>query len=482
MLFMNRTQFLSIVTGMLLLLLVPLSGYADEAEERVAMLDRSAKVFAEVVKDVTPAVVHIRVESTVDMNPEFDEFFNHPFFERFFGPEFRRFQDPEQRKRRQQGAGSGFIISNEGHILTNNHVVENAEDITVTLADNSTVKAELVGADPQSDVALIKIDVDETLPTVPLGDSDKLDVGEWVIAIGNPFGLNQTVTVGVVSAKGRSRVGINEYEDFIQTDAAINPGNSGGPLLNIHGEVVGINSALYSRTGGYMGIGFAIPINMAKSIESQLQEFGKVTRGWLGVGIQDIDEQLAQSFNLPDSNGILVTEVHPDTPAEKGGIKEGDVIVKLDNEAVADVAELRNGIAMTSPGTDLAIEIFRDGTSQTIKVTIGEQPDDFGMVAQKSNETLLSPFGLVVQELTPELAEQFGYENRQGVIISEVIPDSPAARANLRSGHLIEEVNQNRITSLAELQQVLDQNEGSNRVLLKVRVGNFSQYIVLNIE
>ncbi|MBL0381656.1 MAG: DegQ family serine endoprotease [Desulfofustis sp. PB-SRB1] len=479
---MNRTQFLSIVTGMLLLLLVPLSGYADEAEERVAMLDRSAKVFAEVVKDVTPAVVHIRVESTVDMNPEFDEFFNHPFFERFFGPEFRRFQDPEQRKRRQQGAGSGFIISNEGHILTNNHVVENAEDITVTLADSSTVKAELVGADPQSDVALIKIDVDETLPTVPLGDSDKLDVGEWVIAIGNPFGLNQTVTVGVVSAKGRSRVGINEYEDFIQTDAAINPGNSGGPLLNIHGEVVGINSALYSRTGGYMGIGFAIPINMAKSIESQLQEFGKVTRGWLGVGIQDIDEQLAQSFNLPDSNGILVTEVHPDTPAEKGGIKEGDVIVKLDNEAVADVAELRNGIAMTSPGTDLAIEIFRDGTSQTIKVTIGEQPDDFGMVAQKSNETLLSPFGLVVQELTPELAEQFGYENRQGVIISEVIPDSPAARANLRSGHLIEEVNQNRITSLAELQQVLDQNEGSNRVLLKVRVGNFSQYIVLNIE
>ena len=479
---MNRTQFLSIVTGMLLLLLVPLSGYADEAEERVAMLDRSAKVFAEVVKDVTPAVVHIRVESTVDMNPEFDEFFNHPFFERFFGPEFRRFQDPEQRKRRQQGAGSGFIISNEGHILTNNHVVENAEDITVTLADNSTVKAELVGADPQSDVALIKIDVDETLPTVPLGDSDKLDVGEWVIAIGNPFGLNQTVTVGVVSAKGRSRVGINEYEDFIQTDAAINPGNSGGPLLNIHGEVVGINSALSSRTGGYMGIGFAIPINMAKSIESQLQEFGKVTRGWLGVGIQDIDEQLAQSFNLPDSNGILVTEVHPDTPAEKGGIKEGDVIVKLDNEAVADVAELRNGIAMTSPGTDLAIEIFRDGTSQTIKVTIGEQPDDFGMVAQKSNETLLSPFGLVVQELTPELAEQFGYENRQGVIISEVIPDSPAARANLRSGHLIEEVNQNRITSLAELQQVLDQNEGSNRVLLKVRVGNFSQYIVLNIE
>jgi len=482
---MNRTKH--IYFGILFTLLVTCFVAAPAVEVQAAaskkdieILDRSAKAFSSVVKDAKPAVVHIRVESTVSSsNAEFEQFFNHPFFERFFGPDFQH-PDSQPRKRQQRGAGSGFIINKDGHILTNNHVVENAEKITVTLSDNQTVDARLIGTDPQSDVALIKIDVAETLPTIPLGDSEALEVGEWVIAIGNPFGLSQTVTVGVVSAKGRSRVGINEYENFIQTDAAINPGNSGGPLLNIHGEVVGINSALYSRTGGYMGIGFAIPINMVKSIEDQLQKHGKVTRGWLGVAIQDVDENLAESFGLEKAEGILISETQPDSPAEKAGIMQGDVLLSLNGIDLKDVADLRNRIALTIPGTEVAIELIRDGKPLDINVEIGEQPADFGSLAQKKiTNDALTAFGLTVQDLTEDLAEQFGYQDRKGIIISEVLPGSPAEQSGLKTGHLIEEVNKARISSVADLQQVLDQSADSDRVLLRVRSGNFSQYVVL---
>lgn len=451
-------------------------------QEDVEILDRSAKAFARVVKDAKPAVVNIRVESSVEANPEFEQFFNHPFFERFFGPEYR-FQDPQRRKRQQFGAGSGFIINKDGHILTNNHVVEKAEKITVTLADNQQVDAKLIGTDPQSDVALIKIDVEEDLPTIPLGNSSALEVGEWVIAIGNPFGLNQTVTVGVVSATGRSRVGINEYENFIQTDAAINPGNSGGPLLNIHGEVVGINSALYSRTGGYMGIGFAIPIDMVKSIEAQLQKHGKVTRGWLGVAIQDIDENLAESFGLDKAEGILVSETQADSPADEAGIKQGDILLKLEGIALKDVNDLRNKIALIIPGTEVSIQLVRDGKPMELQVKIGEQPADFGRIAQnKSISGSLSTYGLAVQELTSELAEQLGYQGRSGVIISEVEPGSAAEQSGLKPGQLIEEVNKLKITSLEDLQQAVQQSPDSSRVLLRVRSGQTSLYVVLRTE
>ena len=467
-----------LITLVFLLVASLVSVRAATTEEDIEVLDRSAKAFARVVKDVKPAVVHIKVESTVKPPAEMEEFFNHPFFERFFGPQFR-FQDPNRQKRRQYGAGSGFIISDDGHILTNNHVVENAEKMTVTLADNREVEAKLIGTDPQSDVALVKIDVDEKLPTLSLGDSDALDVGEWVIAIGNPFGLNQTVTVGVVSAKGRSRVGINEYENFIQTDAAINPGNSGGPLINIYGEVVGINSALYSRTGGYMGIGFAIPINMVKSIEDQLQKHGKVTRGWLGVVIQDVTEELARSFGLKKAKGILVSEAQQDSPADKAGIRQGDVIVGLDDVELKDVADLRNRIALTIPGTTVALQIIRNGEPMEIEVEIDEQPADFG-VARGGSDSALGSFGLAVQELTPELAEQLGYEGRQGVVISEVEPGSTAEQSGLKPGQLIEEVNKVKISNIRELQQVLSKSTHSDRVLLRVRFGNFSQYVVLS--
>jgi serine protease Do len=329
-------------------------------------------------------------------------------------------------------------------------------------------------------VALIKIDVDYDLPTAELGDSDALEVGEWVIAIGNPFGLDQTVTVGVVSAKGRSRVGINEYENFIQTDAAINPGNSGGPLLNIHGQVVGINSALYSRTGGYMGIGFAIPINMAKFINEQLMANGTVTRGYLGVGIQDVNEALAESFGLNKAGGVLITEVQDDTPASRGGVKGQDVIVEIDGVAVQDTQDLRNRIAQTVPGTTVTLGVVRDGKPVDLKVEIGQQPADFGVAAVGvGGQNPLASFGLVVQELTPDLAEQLGYKDRQGLVISEVEPGSPAAEVGLQSGFLIEEVQKVKVASLADLQEVMKQSDTENRVLLRVRAGQSSRYIVL---
>lgn len=474
----RQLSFNAILIAVSILLLAPFISQAQSSKD-IELLDRSAKAFSRVVKDVRPAVVHIAVTSTVDMNTEYEQFFNHPFFERFFGPD-HPFQDPNRRKRQQQGAGSGFIIDKEGHILTNNHVIDKADKIKVTLADKSEVEATLIGSDPKSDVALIKIDVDYDLPVVEMGDSESLEVGEWVIAIGNPFGLNQTVTVGVVSATGRSRVGINEYENFIQTDAAINPGNSGGPLLNIRGQVVGINSALYSRTGGYMGIGFAIPINMAKYINEQLMNSGKVTRGYLGVGIQDVDEGLAESFGLEKAGGVLITEVQDDTPASRAGIKSQDVIVKLDDIELRDTQDLRNRIAQTIPGTTVELQIIRDGKPLELQAKIGEQPADFGIVSRGSPEqNPLAAFGLVIQELTPDLAEQLGYEGREGLVISEVAPGSAAAEIGLRSGHLIEEVQKVKVTSLEELRMVMQQSEASDRVLLRVRVGQSSRYIVL---
>ena len=468
------------VLGMLFLTsTVPLAS-ADEDSD---FLSRSSKAFTSVVKKVMPAVVHIRVEKTVKNTGGFggdDDFYNNPFFQQFFGPQFR--QRPRQFK--QQGQGSGFIISKDGEILTNNHVVEGADSITVILSDKQQVKAKLIGADPETDIALLKIDDGDNLPVVPLGDSDALEVGEWVIAIGNPFGLSQTVTVGVVSAKGRNQVGINDYENFIQTDAAINPGNSGGPLLNIHGEVIGINSALYTKTGGYMGIGFAIPINMVKTVEAQLNAKGKVTRGWVGVAIQNVDENLAKSFNLKKAEGILISEVQHGSPAEKAGLKQGDVILRLNNTPLDDANDLRNQISLLPPGSKAGLQIIRDGKTQDIEITIGEQPANFSKLAKggSADTTGLNQFGLSMQNLSPELAEQFGYKQDQGVIIKGVEPGSTAALAGLKPGLLIEEVNRQRVHTLQELDTVLRNSKTSKRVLLRVQNGEFSQYVVLTTE
>lgn len=457
-------------------------------DDSIVILDRLGKAFSSVARDVAPAVVNVRVEKEIKgaylQDP--GELFNDPFFERFFGPGFRHRQ-PNKREptpRHQRGAGSGFIISDDGYILTNNHVVGDADTITVHLEDKREFKAKIIGTDAQSDVALIKIDA-KNLPTVPLGDSDKIEVGEWVIAIGSPFELNHTVTVGVVSAKGRDRVGINDYENFIQTDAAINPGNSGGPLLNIYGKVVGINTAIFSRSGGYMGIGFAIPINMAKSIQQQLMNDGKVTRGWLGVAIQDVDKDLADSFGLKSAQGVLISEVSADTPAGKAGIKQGDVLLTMDGIKLTGVADLRNRVAMTTPGKKAVFTLSRDGKTKKIVVTIGEQPADFGHKAMQrpmGHDSSLKDMGLSLQNLSGELAERFGYKMGQGVLVVDVAPGSAAEKAGIKPGHLIEELNRHRVHSLDELQSVLEKSENKKQVLLRVRAGEYSRYVVLRLE
>ncbi len=477
------------VHGLLAILLLCLTLSAgksmakDETDGDTSILDKSSKAFVNVVKRVKPAVVHIKVEKTSKTGyhggPGAEEMFNNPFFEQFFGPQFRQ-RMPRQQEFKQRGQGSGFIISEKGHILTNNHVVEEADVIKVILSDNREFVAKVLGTDPQTDVALLKIDDPANLPVLPLGDSNALEVGEWVIAIGNPFGLSQTVTVGVVSATGRSSVGISEYENFIQTDAAINPGNSGGPLINARGEAVGINTALFSRTGGYMGIGFAIPINMAKSIESQLQKSGKVTRGWLGVVIQNVDKNLADSFGLKKAEGILVSEVQKDSPASGAGLQRDDIILRLNDSPLEDVSDLRNRVALLAPGSKAMLDIIRDGREKKVQVTIGEQPSGFSTTgkATKEKETL-DKYGLTLQELTPELADKFEYPNKGGLIISDVQPGSPADFAGLKPGYLVEEIDKVKLQSLADLKKALAQSGKSDKILLRVRFGDYSTYVVL---
>jgi serine protease Do len=484
--YLKRKPIVFFLMGVLLLA-GSLQAINAAAENNNSPLISSQQAFTTVVKKVAPAVVHIRVVETMKSSNQMfggNQFYNNPFFQQFFGPQFRH---PQPRTYKEMAQGSGFIISKDGYILTNNHVVAGADKITVILSNKEQFKAKLIGRDPQTDIALIKIKDGNDLPTVPLGDSSKLEVGQWVIAIGNPFGLSQTVTVGVVSAKGRDRVGINDYEDFIQTDAAINPGNSGGPLLNIQGQVVGINSALYTKSGGYMGIGFAIPINMVKAIEPQLKAHGKVVRGWLGVVIQDVNENLAKSFDLKKPEGILVSEVEAGSPAAKAGLKQGDVIVKLNGRKLADVNDLRNTVALTTPKAKVDLGIIRNGKPEDITVTIGKQPANFGKQAKESENngngsSSLTQFGLSFSNLTPDLEQQFGYNENQGVIINQVEPGSPAAMAGLKPGLLVEEVNKHRVHNLTELKKVLKESSTPHRILLRVRNGDFSQYVVLTTE
>ena len=457
----------------------------DDAD--IALLDRTSKAFSAVVKKAGPAVVHVEVEkTTTGKNSEQlpPELFNDPFFQRFFGPQFQHPRlTPKQDKRtfKQQAAGSGFIIAGDGYILTNNHVVESADKIRVRLADEREFSAKVVGTDPPTDVAIIKID-GSNLPVLPLGNSDALEVGEWVIAIGSPFDLNQTVTVGVVSALGRNRVGISDYENFIQTDAAINPGNSGGPLLNIHGEAVGMNTAIFSRSGGYMGIGFAIPINMVKSIEQQLRKNGKVIRGFLGVIVQDVSEELAKSFGQQTSGGALVSEVAQDSPAKISGLLQGDIITAINGAPVMNASDLHNKVAMTPPNTVLNLRILRDGKEQDLAITVGEQPANMKALVKKMTSTPLHEMGLTLQDLTDDVAKQFGYTKDQGVLIAAVDPDSPAALVGLEAGQLVEEVNRIRVHSLGELQQALKKSINPKQVLLLIRAGENSQYVVLQGE
>ena len=473
---------------LLAFLLVPFSAQAQD--HGIESLRQTGKAFAAVAREASPAVVFIQVEKIVQQQPAVQFFspfgegspFGDDFSRRFFGApqpgqpkQFR--QAPQQQ--RVVGQGSGFIISKDGYILTNNHVVGDADKVTVKLQDGREFTAKTIGADPHSDVAVIKID-DKNLPVLPLGDSDAIEVGEWVVAIGNPFGLSHTLTVGVVSAKGRSSVGIADYENFIQTDAAINPGNSGGPLIDLDGRVVGMNTAIFSRSGGYMGIGFAIPINMAKAIKDQLIQTGSVTRGYLGIVIQDLTPELAKSFGLKDHQGILVAQVSEDSPAEKAGLKQGDVIVEFDGKPVEKVGPFRNHIALKAPDSKEKITVLRNGERKTLSITIGKLPD--GELAAVGTPHSLEKLGLTVQTLTPDLARQFGFQGEKGVVVTQVTPGSAAALAGINPGAVILEVNRKPVSNTEEFKRAVAQTPEKGAVLLLIKDGQYSRYVAVKAE
>ncbi len=395
--------------------------------------------FVELSKRLKPTVVNIRTAKNVKpkqrirrpQNPFGDDFFD-DFFGRFFG------ESPQQRPRREQSLGTGFIISSDGYILTNNHVVNGADEVMVKLSDGRELKGEIKGLDEKLDLALIRISDKEKLPVAELGDSDSLEVGEWVMAIGNPFGLAQTVTAGIVSAKGRV-IGSGPYDDFIQTDASINPGNSGGPLFNAGGKVIGINTAIIA---GGQGIGFAIPVNMAKSVVSQLKEKGKVTRGYLGVRFQPLTADLARSFGLDSEKGALIASVEKDTPAEKAGLKAGDVIVEYDGRPINDGNELPRYVAATPIDKKVKLTIVRDGKKQDVTLTVGKLKDGEGEGGASGSET--ERLGITVQELNRELAGRLNLRDGKGLVITEVKPGTPADDAGIAPGTLIIEINGQR--------------------------------------
>jgi serine protease Do len=427
---------------------------------------------------LTPAVVNVRTTGEA---------------RRMRGPQvpepFRRFfpQPPEggEREQRPRGVGSGFIIAADGHIVTNHHVIDGTKNVEVTLTDGRTFPAQVVGSDAETDVALIKIDA-TGLPVVPLGASGELKVAEPVMAIGNPFGLDHSVSVGIVSAMGRV-IGQGRFDDFIQTDAAINPGNSGGPLINTRGEAVGINSAIVSRGGGFQGIGFAIPIDLAKPILGQLQATGKVTRGWLGVSIQPLTQELAKSFGLTGTQGALVASVSEDSPAARAGLKEGDVIVSFDGKPVEGPRVLPSMVANTPIGRGVPVGIVRDGARQTLTVSVGNLADSRearatpGAPSEKGRESRATErLGLALQELTPELAKQLGVQGGdKGVVVTEVKPDSPAAQAGLAAGDVIREVNRTPVQGLQDVEAGLARRQGAAQVLLRVERDGAQRYIVI---
>jgi len=403
-------------------------------------------------------------------------------FKYFFGPRQSPRRSPRGRgesESRQVAQGSGFIISPDGYVLTNNHMVGGAETVTVQLKDGRKVTAEIVGTDPQTDVAVVKID-EEDLPYIKLADSSILEVGEWVIAIGSPFGLSQTVTAGIVSAKGRSRIGVADYEDFIQTDAAINFGNSGGPLLNLDGEAVGINTAIIGP-GGNVGIGLAIPSNMASDIYEQLKESGEVIRGFLGVHMDEVKPGMGKYFGLDADEGVVVVSVQDDSPADKAGIKQDDVIVEFEGEPVVGMNDFRNRVAMYRPDSKVKIVVMRDGKRKTFTAKLDKRPDA-GFVAGGGSKEVQETLGMTLQNLTDELGSRLGYEDLSGVVVMEVKPGSLAAEAGIRTGTLIMEVNRKPIENVKEFNEAIEKSKSDGTALLRVRDEEWTRLLMLRLS
>jgi len=464
-----------------------------------APAEQLGKAFAMIAARVRPTVVSVVSEKVVKITqPEFQFPFGDNFFQQFFGQQFpsnpqqpqqQQPQQPRQRERHFEGMGSGMILDKSGLVLTNYHVVKDVDDVRVRLADASIFEAEIVSTDPQTDVAVIRMKgrLPENLPAVELGDSDAMEVGDLVMAVGAPFGYAQTVTNGIISAKGRSGVGINSYEDFLQTDAAINPGNSGGPLVNMRAQVIGMNSAIATSVGQFAGVGFAIPINMIKTVLPTLIKGEKVTRGMLGVGIQELTPDLAKEFGLEKPRGALVTQVNAGSAAEKAGIKPRDIIVRFDGKEVSDTTELRNMVAATAPGKKVEVGIVRGGKEETLTATLGKLTPE-KMAAGPSEQQggdMLSKLGLTVQTLTPDMARQLGDEGQQGALIADVAEGTPASLAGLQQGDLITEVGETKVASADDLMEALKKaNETKDKysVLLGIKRKGVSLYVVLHLK
>ena len=445
--------------------------------------------FTELAKKLMPVTVHISTSRTIKPpKNSMRRFQEQPYgqedpFRDFFGDDFMRrfFDQMPQHEQKQRSLGSGFIIDREGYVLTNNHVIEGADEITVTLHDEKQYAATIVGRDEKTDIALIKLKEPKgDLPCAELGDSDALEIGAWVLAIGNPFGLQETVTQGIVSAKWR-KIGQGPYDDFIQTDASINPGNSGGPLFNLNGRVVGINTAIFSPSGGNVGIGFAIPINIAKTIIPQLKGKGKVVRGWLGVVVQKVTPELAQSFGIPEGRGALVADVDKEGPSAKAGIISGDIIINYDGKDLKEMDELPILVAQTEIGRTVDVRVLRNGKEKTVAVKIAELKDSKSRELAQGQEPQ-QDFGIAVREITPEMAQRYGLSKKAGVVIAQVEPGSEAEEAGLRPGDIIEEINRNPVRNLSEYNRILGKIKKGENILLLLRRGENAIWVVLKQE
>jgi len=441
--------------------------------------------FEKVADTISPSVVTI--SAVAKMKPSkrpprdpstdsYREFFGDEFFDRMF---------PDQGQDRgggfgQPGMGTGVVVDKTGHILTNNHVVAGADEVTVRLQNDKTYKAKVIGSDPKTDLAVVEIKGVDLTPA-RLGDSDALRIGEWVVAAGNPFGLTNSITAGIVSAKGRSLMGNGQFEDFIQTDAAINPGNSGGPLVNLNGEVIGINTAIFSKSGGYMGIGFAIPINMAKSVMTSLIRSGKVTRGWLGVGIQPVTEEAAQSFGHSSTEGALVGQVESGSPADKAGIRQGDIITGLNGQKVKTVNHLRNIVAGTKPGSSLEVGLFRGGSTETVMVNVGELKINKEVVPEPESDTS-SDLGLSVETLTERTAQQLRLKRTDGVVVVAVRPGGAAESSGIQPRDIIVSVNGKKVRNVADLNDALKIANLKNGARFVVDSDGMEHFVFLKSE
>jgi len=451
-----------------------------EEQRAIEGVESTSRAFVAIAKEVSPSIVTIYSERSVAMNrPGGRNPFGLPdeLLERFF-------EMPDRMP--QRGMGSGVIVGRDGRVLTNNHVVANADRVKVTLPDGRSFDAEVLGRDPKSDVAVVKIDA-AGLPAVKLGDSDALEVGEWVLAIGTPFELSQTVTAGIVSAKGRSSVGLADYEDFIQTDAAINPGNSGGALVNLRGEVVGINTAIASRSGGYQGVGFAIPINMASNVMDQLIRDGKVTRGFMGVTLQQVDAAIADNYGLDRPRGALVNSVSPGSPADKAGVEQGDLIVELNGKQVRDRDDLRLRIGETAPGTTVDMTVIRNDDRKTLRVKLAEMPGDDEVASREEpsgseSDLALEKLGFEVARLTDRERVRLEIDQDvEGLIVTRVDPGTPASDSRLNEGEVILEAGREPVATVSELREQLKEVPPGKTIRLKVQSREGNHYIALRI-